>query len=184
MDQKVLARLDQEYKGRLREHGSRNLIFIENQEKPPNHRNPGKTWWDFIRTGNFSTRPVFCDLELQSIPGARRPNVFQWSIWYFLCKPLHDLKQAYFLRTAVRPRLVIPVGYSEILALHKSQSTKNTCYLFFPLNPLFFLGTRPWMILKHCPEVQDWNKHEYWNLTLRHWDWCSSRKDLYSHRSW
>lgn len=32
MDQKDLARLDQEHKGRLREHGCRNLIFMEDQE--------------------------------------------------------------------------------------------------------------------------------------------------------
>lgn len=154
MDQKVLARLDQEYKGRLRENGCWHLIFIENQEKIPNQWNPGKTWWDFIKTGNFPTRSMFCDLELQSVPGARRPSVFQWSIWYFLCKPPHDLKQAYFLRTARKPRLVTPFGYSEILALLKSQSTKNICYLFCPPNPLvFFLGTRPWMILKPCHKV-------------------------------
>lgn len=184
MDQKDLARLDQEYKGRLRDHGSQNLIFIENQEKAPKHQNPGKTWWDFIRTENFLTRPAFCDLELQSVPGARRPNVFQLSIWYFLCKPYNDLKQAYFLRTAWKPRLVTPAGYSEILALHKSQWAKNVCYLFCPPKPLFLLGTRPWMILKHWHQVQDWNKHECWNLPLRHWDWCSSRKDFNSFRSW
>lgn len=138
MNQKDLARLDQDYKGRLREHGCRNLIFVENQEKPSNCPKPGKSWWDFIRTGNFPTRSVFCELELQSIPGARRPNVFQWSIWYFLWKPHQTWNKLIFSELIESPVWLLQLGILKSWHFTNPSQLKMCAICFVPTTPYFF----------------------------------------------